>query len=52
VVVADPHDDVAEPSFSTWYVERPMIRQIAPQFFTTEMAATLAYYKDKQPTVV
>ena len=23
-----------------------MIRQIAPQFFTTEMAATLAYYKD------
>jgi hypothetical protein len=25
----------------------PVIRQIAPQFFTTEMAATLAYYKDK-----
>ena len=24
-----------------------MIRQIAPQFFTTAMAATLAYYKDK-----
>lgn len=24
-----------------------MIQQIAPQFFTTEMAATLAYYKDK-----
>jgi uncharacterized glyoxalase superfamily protein PhnB len=24
-----------------------MIRQIAPQFFTTEMAATLAYYQDK-----
>ena len=24
-----------------------MIRQIAPQFFTMEMAATLAYYKDK-----
>ena len=24
-----------------------MIRQIAPQFFTTEMAPTLAYYKDK-----
>jgi uncharacterized glyoxalase superfamily protein PhnB len=24
-----------------------MIRQIAPQFFTTEMAATLAYYCDK-----
>jgi uncharacterized glyoxalase superfamily protein PhnB len=24
-----------------------MIRQIAPQFFTAEMAATLAYYKDK-----
>ncbi len=24
-----------------------MIRQIAPQFFTTDMAATLAYYKDK-----
>ena len=24
-----------------------MIRQIAPQFFTTNMAATLAYYKDK-----
>ena len=23
-----------------------MIRQIAPQFFTTDMAATLAYYKD------
>jgi uncharacterized glyoxalase superfamily protein PhnB len=23
-----------------------MIRQIAPQFFTTAMAATLAYYKD------
>jgi hypothetical protein len=30
-----------------WYVERPIIRQIAPQFFTMEMAATLAYYKDK-----
>ena len=25
----------------------PMIRQIAPQFFTTEMAATLEYYRDK-----
>jgi catechol 2,3-dioxygenase-like lactoylglutathione lyase family enzyme len=25
----------------------PLIRQIAPQFFTTEMAATLAYYNDK-----
>ena len=24
-----------------------MIRQIAPQFFTTEMAATLAYYRDQ-----
>jgi len=24
-----------------------MIRQIAPQFFTTEMAPTLAYYKDR-----
>jgi uncharacterized glyoxalase superfamily protein PhnB len=24
-----------------------MIRQIAPAFFTTNMAATLAYYKDK-----
>lgn len=24
-----------------------MIRQIAPQFFTTDMAATLAYYQDK-----
>ena len=24
-----------------------MIRQIAPQFFTTDIAATLAYYKDK-----
>ena len=24
-----------------------MIHQIAPQFFTTELAATLAYYKDK-----
>lgn len=24
-----------------------MIRQIAPQFFTTDMAATLEYYKDK-----
>ena len=24
-----------------------MIRQIAPQFFTAEMAATLAYYKDR-----
>lgn len=24
-----------------------MIRQIAPQFFTTGMAATLAYYRDK-----
>ena len=23
-----------------------MIRQIAPQFFTTDMAATLAYYTD------
>jgi glyoxalase/bleomycin resistance protein/dioxygenase superfamily protein len=30
-----------------WYVERAMIRQIAPQFFTTEMAATLLYYKDR-----
>ena len=26
---------------------RDMIRQIAPQFFTTDMAATLAYYRDK-----
>ncbi|HTU46967.1 MAG TPA: hypothetical protein VMF91_18030 [Bryobacteraceae bacterium] len=24
-----------------------MIRQIAPQFFTTDILATLAYYKDK-----
>jgi uncharacterized glyoxalase superfamily protein PhnB len=24
-----------------------MIRQIAPQFFTTDMRATLAYYKDR-----
>jgi uncharacterized glyoxalase superfamily protein PhnB len=24
-----------------------MIRQIAPQFFTTDMTATLAYYEDK-----
>ena len=24
-----------------------MIRQIAPQFFTTDLPATLAYYKDK-----
>ena len=24
-----------------------MIRQIAPQFFTTEMATTIAYYTDK-----
>jgi hypothetical protein len=24
-----------------------MIRQIAPQFFTTDMAATLTYYRDK-----
>jgi uncharacterized glyoxalase superfamily protein PhnB len=24
-----------------------MIRQIAPQFFTTDMSATLAYYRDK-----
>src|SRR3954452_10154440 len=24
-----------------------MIRQIAPQFFTTDMPSTLAYYKDK-----
>lgn len=24
-----------------------MIRKIAPQFFTTDMAATLAYYRDK-----
>ena len=24
-----------------------MIRQIAPQFFTTDLTATLAYYKDK-----
>jgi uncharacterized glyoxalase superfamily protein PhnB len=24
-----------------------MIRQIAPQFFTTDMATTLAYYRDK-----
>lgn len=24
-----------------------MIRQIAPQFFTTDMAVTLAYYKDR-----
>src|SRR5687767_6008439 len=28
-------------------LDGPMIRQIAPQFFTTKMAATLAYYKDK-----
>ena len=26
---------------------RRMIRRIAPQFFTTEIAATLAFYKDK-----
>jgi uncharacterized glyoxalase superfamily protein PhnB len=26
---------------------RGMIRQITPQFFTTDMAATLAYYADK-----
>jgi uncharacterized glyoxalase superfamily protein PhnB len=26
---------------------RAMIRQIAPQFFTTDMHATLIYYKDK-----
>jgi uncharacterized glyoxalase superfamily protein PhnB len=25
----------------------PMIRQIAPQFFTTRIAETLAYYKDR-----
>ena len=25
----------------------PMIRRIAPQFFTTRMAETLAYYKDR-----
>jgi uncharacterized glyoxalase superfamily protein PhnB len=25
----------------------PMIRQIAPQFFTTDIPGTLAYYKDK-----
>jgi uncharacterized glyoxalase superfamily protein PhnB len=25
----------------------PMIRQIAPQFFTTDIPATVAYYKDK-----
>ena len=24
-----------------------MIRHIAPQFFTTDMAATLAYYRDQ-----
>jgi hypothetical protein len=24
-----------------------MIRQIAPQFFTTDLPATLAYYRDK-----
>lgn len=24
-----------------------MVRQIAPQFFTTDIAATLSYYKDK-----
>jgi hypothetical protein len=24
-----------------------MIRQIAPQFFATDIPATLAYYKDK-----
>ena len=26
---------------------RRMIRQIAPQFFTTDLRATLAYYRDK-----
>ena len=26
---------------------RPMIRQVAPQFFTTDLRATLAYYSDK-----
>jgi uncharacterized glyoxalase superfamily protein PhnB len=25
----------------------PMLRQIAPQFFTTDIPATLAYYQDK-----
>ena len=29
----------------TWYVE-PMIRWIAPQFFATNLPATLAYYRD------
>jgi hypothetical protein len=24
-----------------------MIRQIAPQFFTTDLSATLAYYRDQ-----
>jgi hypothetical protein len=27
-----------------------MIRQIAPQFFTTDIPSTLAYYKEKLPT--
>jgi len=30
-----------------WYVEHAMIRQIAPQFFTTNIKATLDYYRDK-----
>jgi len=33
-------------SIGPWYVAR-MIRQIAPQFFTTDMRVTLIYYGDK-----
>lgn len=29
-----------------WYVA-PMILQIAPQFFTTDLSATLTYYREK-----
>jgi len=31
---------------ATWYVDA-MIRQIAPQFFATDLPATLAYYREK-----
>ena len=30
---------------ATWYVA-PMIRQIAPQFFSSDLPATLAYYEE------
>ena len=37
----------AEPTLTSLNLLSAMIRQIAPQFFTTDLPATLTFYKDK-----